>query len=64
MACEGDQAVDLDAPHDLVGDEDVPDAGRGHDLGFPQLGTGDALGPGLDLPMGQDRRLVGLRVGP
>ena len=64
MAGEGGQAVDLDPSHDLVGHEDVPYARRRHDLGLAQLGAGDAPGARFDLPVGQDRRLVRLGMGP
>lgn len=42
------EAGSLDGADDLIGDEDVTNAGSGHDLGLAELGAGDADGAGVD----------------
>jgi hypothetical protein len=60
---EGGEAAGLDRADDLVGDQDVADAGGGEDLGLAELGAGDADGAGGELAVGDGRALVALRVG-
>ena len=57
------QACYLARADHFVGDEDVVDAGVGHDFGLAEFGAGDANGPGFELQMSDSRGLVGLGVG-
>ena len=59
-----DQAPQLGAADDLGGDEDVGDAGGGHDLGLAELGATNSTRAGVELHLGQRRRLVRLGVRP
>ena len=58
-----EQTGDLVGSHDLVGDQDVPDAGLGHDLGLAELGAGHADRAGGDRTGDDRRRLVALDMG-
>ena len=62
-AGQRDQAGELGAAQQIEGQEDVVQAGIGHDLGLAQLLAGDADGTQLDLAAGELRQLVGLDVG-
>ena len=62
-AADVDQTVDLRRTHDLVGHEDVVDAGGSHDLRLPQLGAGDSVGSRFQAQIRQGRRLHRLGVG-
>ena len=64
LAREPGQSPGLDMAHDLVGDQDVPDSGRGHHLGLADLGAGHADRAGRDLLVDDGRGLVGLAVRP
>ena len=46
----------------IVADQDVVDAGIGHDLGFAELLASDALRTGCDLHL-RNRRVAGLAAG-
>ena len=61
-AGQGHQAGELGAAQQVEGQEDVAEAGIGHDLGLAQLLAGDADGAELDLAAGELRDLVGLDV--
>ena len=50
----------LGRPQDVEGDEDVVEAGIGHDFRLADLLAGDPLGAGLDLGPGEERQLVRL----
>ena len=58
------EALDLAAAYYFVGNEDVLDAGVGHDLGLPDLGAGDPLRAGCELEVGDGRGFVRLSVRP
>src|SRR5262249_37711094 len=62
-ARQRDQPLQLLPPDDIVGDENVVDAGVCHHFGFTELLTGDADGTKLDLSARELRYLVGLDVG-
>ena len=53
----------LQVYNDLVGDEDILDAGVGHGFGFTDLGAGDALRTGGELELSDGRGFVRLGVG-
>jgi hypothetical protein len=57
-----DKARDFLDAHDLVGDHDVADAGRGHDLGLGQLRAGDADRPRGEQALRDGRDLDALGV--
>ena len=57
------KAFDLAAADDLVGDEDILDAGVGHGFGFTDLGAGDTLRTGGELELSDGRGFVRLGVG-
>jgi len=57
------QPLYLEHSHDLVGDQDVRDAGIHHHLGLAHLGAGDAVSAGCQQHLGDLRALVGLDVG-
>ena len=59
---EAHQPLDLGAADNLVRDQDVADAARGHDLGFAELGAGDAERAGRQQLVRQRRNLDGLGV--
>ena len=59
-AGERHKAVELGLADQVVGQEDVGDAGVDHDLGFAELLAIDALRAELDLQMGEFGDLVGL----
>ena len=54
----------LGLAQDVEGDENVVDAGIGHDFGFADLLAGDAARAGLDLRLGEARQLVRLDMRP
>ena len=58
------EALDLAVAYYFVGNEDVLDAGVGHDLGLPDLGAGDPLCAGCELEVGDGRGFVRLSVRP
>ena len=58
------QPLQLLSADDVVGDEDVVDAGVGHHLGLAELLAGDADGTELDLSARELRDLVRLDVRP
>ena len=58
------EALDLAAAYYFVGNEDVLDAGVGHDLGLSDLGAGDPLCAGRELEVGDGRGFVRLSVRP
>ena len=62
MADEAHETPDFGTADDLVGDEDVPDAGLDKHLGLPYLGAGNALGPCRELLVGDGRALVRLEM--
>ncbi len=62
-AQDADQTADLLGPHDLGGDQEVPDPGGGHHLRLAHLGHAHADRAGRDLPAGDLGALVGLGVG-
>ena len=61
-SCQRHEALDLAATDDFVGNENVLDAGVGHDLGLPDLGAGDPLRAGRELEVGNGRGFVRLGV--
>ena len=63
VASKQPKGVDLVRMHHLVGNEDISDAGLGHDQRLPHRCAGDADCAGLDLHHGELRRLVHLDVG-
>ena len=58
------EALDFAAADDFVGNENVLDAGVGHDLGLSDLGAGDPLCAGCELEVGDGRGFVRLSVRP
>jgi hypothetical protein len=60
---EGGEAAGLNRADDLIGDQDVADAGGDEDFGLAELGTGDADGPGGKLTVGDGGTFVTLGVG-
>ena len=61
---QGHEALDLAATDDFVGNENVMDAGVGHDFGLPDLGAGDPLRAGCELEVGDGWGFVRLGVRP
>ena len=58
------EALDLAAADYFVGNENVMDAGVGHDLGLSDFGAGDPLCTGCELEVGDGRGFVRLGVRP
>jgi hypothetical protein len=56
--------VKLGACNGRVGNENIPQAVPGHDLGFADLGACDSSGTRLHLPVSQSGYLVRLGMGP
>ena len=61
---DASQAFHLSGAHDIVGDQDVLDAGGSHDLRLSQFLTANAYRAGPYLPMGDFRDFVALGMAP
>ena len=62
LGCERGGAARFDRSDDLIRHHDVADAAGSHDLGFAELGAGDADGACRDFQMSDRWRFIGFAV--